>query len=85
MARSERATGEIDEYPTDSHTQSFAFYRAVQRCIRARRQYPPDPNLRQAVRETLNLPVGAHITQADMRELTALNARDSQITDLTGL
>ena len=45
----------------------------------------PDPNLRQAVRETLNLPVGAHITQSDMRELTALNARDSQITDLTGL
>ena len=45
----------------------------------------PDPNLRQAVRETLNLPAGAPITQADMPQLTQLDARDRQITDLAGL
>ena len=45
----------------------------------------PDPNLRQAVSEALNLPAGSPITQADMRELTALNAAARQITDLTGL
>ena len=45
----------------------------------------PDPNLRQAVKGALNLPAGAPITQMDMRQLTELNARDSQITILTGL
>ena len=46
----------------------------------------PDPNLQQAVRETLNLPAGAPITQADMRQLTQLRVpRDSQIRDLDGL
>ena len=45
----------------------------------------PDPNLRQAVRETLILPAGAPITQADMRQLTQLDARDRQIKDLSGL
>ena len=46
----------------------------------------PDPNLQQAVRETLNLPAGAPITQADMRQLTQLRVpRDSQIRDLAGL
>ena len=45
----------------------------------------PDPNLRQAVREALNLPAGAPITQTDTRQLTGLSASESQITDLTGL
>ena len=45
----------------------------------------PDPILRQAVRETLNLPAGTPITQADMRQLTQLDARDRQITELAGL
>ena len=45
----------------------------------------PDPNLRNAIRETLSLPDGAPITQADMRQLTGLTASDRQITDLTGL
>ncbi len=45
----------------------------------------PEPNLRATVLDALNLPAGTPITQADMRELTALNARDSQITILTGL
>ena len=47
--------------------------------------YIPDPNLRATVRDALNLPAGTPITQADMHELTALNARDSQITNITGL
>ena len=45
----------------------------------------PDENLRQAVRETLKLPAGVSITQADMRQLTGLSASDRQITELTGL
>ena len=45
----------------------------------------PDPNLRQAVRETLNLTAGAPTLQADMQQLTQLDARDRQITDLSGL
>ena len=45
----------------------------------------PDSNLRRAVREALNLPAGAPITQADMLKLTELDARDSRIQNLTGL
>ena len=45
----------------------------------------PDPNLRIAIRETLNLPTGALITQADMGQLIELDAHDSKIQDLTGL
>ena len=45
----------------------------------------PDPNLHNAIREALNLAEGASITQADMRELTELEAWHSQIADLTGL
>ena len=45
----------------------------------------PDPNLRNAIREALNLADGASIMQADMRELTELEAWHSQIADLTGL
>ncbi len=45
----------------------------------------PDPNLRRAVSEALNLPADASITQVDMRRLTSLNAKNRQITELTGL
>ena len=45
----------------------------------------PDPNLRRAVRGALNLPAGTPVTQADMRQLTKLDARQSQIQELTGL
>ena len=45
----------------------------------------PDPNLRAAIREALNLPGDAPITQAAMRRLTKLEARDRGITDLFGL
>ena len=45
----------------------------------------PDPNLHNAIRETLNLPAGTPITQADMLQLTELESWHSQIADLTGL
>ena len=45
----------------------------------------PDPNLRAAVRETLNLPAGAPITQGAMRQLKWLKVPSEQIQDLTGL
>ena len=45
----------------------------------------PDVNLRNAIREALNLPPGAQITEADMRQLTSLNAKNRQITELAGL
>ena len=45
----------------------------------------PDPNLRQAVREALNLPDDTPLTQLVMNQLIGLDADDSQITDLTGL
>ena len=45
----------------------------------------PDPNLRNAIREALNLADGASITQADVRLLTRLEARGEQIQDLSGL
>ncbi len=44
----------------------------------------PDPALEAAIRNELNKPTG-EITQADMESLTTLNARSSNITDLTGL
>lgn len=48
----------------------------------------PDPNLRHAVRDALNLPGDAPITQAAMRRLTKLEPRFQGIrgiTDLSGL
>ena len=45
----------------------------------------PDPNLKQVIRETLQLPDGQPITQQDMLNLTRLDGRQTNITDLTGL
>ena len=46
----------------------------------------PDPNLRQVIHETLNLPSNAPITQQEMLKLENLDAGgDRDITDLTGL
>ena len=45
----------------------------------------PDPNLRQAIRETLTLPDGGPLTQLEMLRLTNLEAGQRDITDLTGL
>ena len=45
----------------------------------------PDPNLKQAIRETLQLPAGQPITQQQMLQITVLTAVDKDISDLTGL
>ena len=46
----------------------------------------PDPNLRKAITEKLQLPTGAPITQQEMQRLTDhLAASQRQIADLTGL
>ena len=46
----------------------------------------PDPNLRQVIRETLNLPGNAPTTQQKMLKLERLDAGGNRdITDLTGL
>ena len=45
----------------------------------------PDPNLRKAVREALELPADTPITQQKMLELVAVSAWGAGITDLTGL
>ena len=45
----------------------------------------PDPNLRDAIEEELNKIPGAAITAEDMETLVNFEARDREITDLTGL
>ena len=45
----------------------------------------PDPNLKQAVRETLALSNEIPLTQPEMLRLKTLDARARQIADLTGL
>ena len=45
----------------------------------------PDPNLRAAIEEALGKASGAAITTADMARLTGLEARNANISDLTGL
>ena len=45
----------------------------------------PDPNLEQAIRETLNIPDNSPITQQEMLQLTELLAWQRDITNLTGL
>lgn len=44
-----------------------------------------DPNLRDAVEDTLGKPAGTPISQAEMENLTELSAPNREITDLTGL
>ena len=45
----------------------------------------PDPHLESAIREELNLPSNAPLTQQEMARLTKLEAGESSIADLTGL
>ena len=45
----------------------------------------PDPNLRAAVRETLDLPAGVPITREAMLQLTRLDVGNRGINNLTGL
>ena len=58
---------------------------ALTASVHAQPVHIPDPNLKQAVSEALNLPVGSPITEADMRQLTTLNAVAREIIELTGL
>ena len=58
---------------------------ALTASVHAQPVHLPDSNLRQAVSEALNLPTGAPITEADMRQLTTLNAAAREIIELTGL
>ena len=51
----------------------------------AQEDWMPDPNLRQAVRDTLGLPDETPLTQAEMQRLTRLDAYRKEITDLTGI
>ena len=45
----------------------------------------PNAGLREAIRATLELEAGAPLTEQKMRQLTRLDARQQNITDLTGL
>ncbi len=54
-------------------------------CLSAEVLHIPDANLERVLREALNVPAGTPIMEADMRQLTALNAAARQITNLTGL
>ena len=47
--------------------------------------YIPDPNLKRAIREALQLPNNTPITQQKMSELAEISAWGAGITDLTGL
>ena len=60
-------------------------YCALTTSVHAEAVHIPDPNLKQAVSGALNLPAGVPITEADMRQLTALNASAREITNLAGL
>ncbi len=51
----------------------------------AQAEWMPDPHLRQAVRDTLELPDETPLTQAEMQRLTRLDAYRKEITDLTGI
>ena len=69
-------------------TLSLLLYTALCSTAFAQTVAISDPNLRAAVRDALNLPGDAPITQADMRRLTKLEPRwqgIQGITDLSGL
>ena len=66
-------------------TLYLLLYTALHSPIFAQVVHIPDSNLRNVLREALNIPPGAPITEADMRQLTTLNAAAREITELTGL
>ena len=51
----------------------------------AQEAWMPDANLRQVIRESLELPDDVLFTQLEIKRLTELDAQDRQITNLTGL
>ena len=66
-------------------TLYLLLYAAVCSTVFAQVIEMPDPNLRHAVIEALNLPAGAPITQPDMRKLNSLDVTETNVMDLTGL
>ena len=64
---------------------SLLLYTALCAAAYAQVVHIPDPKLRSAIRESLNLPPGLHLTPAAIRSLTSLDAGDRGIVDLTGL
>ena len=66
-------------------TLSLLLYIALSSAAFAQVVDIPDPNLRKAVSEALKLPAGTAITEADMRQLTSLNAASRQIKELAGM
>jgi internalin A len=54
-------------------------------CVSAQVVEIPDPNLRSAIRETLDLPAEEPLTQQETLKLEFLDAPEMGITDLTGL
>ena len=63
----------------------FIIFCAANSIASAQEEWMPDPNLRRAVREALELPDEIPLTQPIMNQLTRLDAADSQIRYLTGL
>ncbi len=51
----------------------------------AQEDWMPDPNLRQAVREALQLPADAPLTKEKMQELTHLEKQNNGIRNIQGL
>ena len=54
-------------------------------CLSAEVAQIPDANLERVLRDALTVPAGTPITEADMRQLTTLDAAAREITNLTGL
>jgi len=63
----------------------FILFGVVCSVASAQEEWMPDPNLRQTVREVLELPDEILLTQAAMRRLTRLDAYQREIIDLTGI
>lgn len=66
-------------------TVSFLVYIILGGTVFAQIVDIPDPNLRAAIADALNIPNDAPITQEDMRRLTHLSAYNKGIIDLSGL
>ena len=58
---------------------------AITPVLTAQPVHIPDPNLREAINEHLNLPPNAQLTRSDMAAIVELNAVDRHITRIAGL
>ena len=66
-------------------TMLLAFISVIAPTVANEADWMPDASLRTAVRSALNLDAGETLTQADMENLTELAAKNSQISNITGL